>query len=426
MSSNPALGHLYHDDSISNALTLLDVKEKMRTRVINARESKCLDTFTKSLDTAKEICKRRNDWEQRDLRRQLNAIEWKTPSLTRSLRIESERQKTYRTLQSTLGIVLPKVSPNNSVVSNDKLEGSENLRKTISVSSWSVYYHNEPQTPAGLSRHGSSNSLNNSTCHLRRLSSIHCDEGSKSSNYIKKAEQVTKTLHKLYTQSSERKDKEHKTSVLDVLSKSSIEELEKALFVLRGCEAGDLIEEILKRKGRKFQHKDPGNTNDNYNKSPLSSTKTNSLSTTSNDVTISESDSNDFSIDKCESQYSLIYSRKKSDPFDTATSPESNVSSERGSGRTILSTGQKAKKAQSFLSASEFEEGDKTRFTSSTASNASDSETVTTNMRWTDIFKAPELWKRNKNAWLNKLPNTKNVSLVTLAGKRRTTMLKRR
>ena len=95
MSLNPKLGHLYHDYSITNTITALDAKEKMKTREINARESKYLERYSCVLDRAKYTCRRRNEWEQRNVRKDLENIKTKTMSLDKSLKTESQRLKLF-------------------------------------------------------------------------------------------------------------------------------------------------------------------------------------------------------------------------------------------------------------------------------------------------------------------------------------------
>lgn len=428
MSTNPALGHLYHDQSISSALTALNFQEKMKTRTINAREMKHLDKYTRSIDRAKGVCKRRNEWEQKNLRHQLKTIEWKTPSLARSLRTESERQKNLRPSFSAAKLVLPKLHHCDNIVTTD--ESNDKVgRHPVYVSSWSVYSNGRAQVRSApeLYRKDSVNELDSRSFHPR-YSPDGDDARTRTASFMKKTEQVTKTLHRLYTQSLERKVKEQQTTVLDVLGKESKEELEKALFVLRGTPAGDLIEEILRDKEFVTKQQNDSNNGDlGIESGSVDHIEVNEVIEASNNddgilkfqsnCRVDEGmDTNNYDLDNMKTEmidYSVL---QHGSAISLASVPASKLLRERQS-RT---------KSKNASDVNDMFERDESWFMSSTIANASDTGAIPHGLRWTDIFKTPELWKQNKRRNKYDPFHKKDVSLVTSTGKRRQTMLKKR
>ena len=236
MSLNPTLGHLYHDYSITNSLTALDAKEKMRTREINARESKQLEKYTYVLDRAKNVCQRQNDREQRYVKKDLVNIKTKTVSLDRSLKKESQRLKLFDDIITDDAPV--KNSRAVTFINSKRL--LRNRQQNNFISSKSLYSMvSQEQTNHVRESQFEDTKRNN-------VQSKHVS--SKTTKIARKADQVTKSLHKLYTKSLERRWKDGSKTLFDILSYESNEDLERALFVLRGTHAGNLVEDILKER----------------------------------------------------------------------------------------------------------------------------------------------------------------------------------
>lgn len=456
MSLNPEIGHLYHDGYISNMCITLDVKEKLRTREINARESKYLDKYSHGLDRAKAVCRRRNEWEQRCVRNQLKNIKLKTPSLTESLRRESEREQTRQRATCT-GLVLPNVHGKHTTYTmNDYTYGGKEIERPVFVSSWSVYsnrmlrYHS---APAELDIGNSSDEVQHVTY---RYSLKGGNRRSKMANNIKKTEQVAKTLHKLYTQNVERKRKEQNMTVLDVLGKESKEELEKALFVLRGTIAGDAIEDILKERERVYKQQEGEsvetkmfsmpNSNEHMNRSndvfvtQINNNAAREVTEVSNDA-FRDVQNNNLSIgthlaywgDGREGNEHCKQSNDNMNEVGTLkpTLYSNTVPIQSDSSDSMRFTSsdkllyKRWKLDQEMTNVNEVFERDATWMMSSTLGNASDNGPGRACLRWTDLFKAPELWKQKKTGNVNNKHRSNALTVVTLTGKRRHTMLNR-
>lgn len=439
MSLNPHLGHLYHDGNISNVYTALDVQDNLRTREINARETKYLDKYAQVLDRAKSVCRRRNEWEQTCLRKQLKNIETKTPSLAKSLRLESERLKTCRKDCSNLPDILGNQTANKG---NHHME----QQGRIYVSSWSVYSNSITRNRSAPS----SSRAYDDREHIWDKTDIY-----DVNTALKKAERVTKTLHRLYTQTVKRKLKENQMTVLDVLGKDSKEELEKALFVLRGSPAGEVIENILKEK--EFVSKKRLQSHLIAPDKSDSSEITGDVFITriTSDVTKSDSYSDEtkglIKSNYVENDKDHFFTRNDCSetsfrhPVSTHALPDVFDNSKKNTLASVSSTSNKSassgnlnspeatlspislpqNRVSDLLSINDVFRRDEALVMSSTLANASDIDTAPIQVRWTDLFKTPELWKQNKYANSKKVKIEKNLSLVTLTGKRRQTMLKR-
>lgn len=101
---NPEVSHLYHDSHFSGLSGgTLEARERMRAREVNAREERLLRQQDEHLQQAKEVCRKRSRWEQDSVRRDLRAILERTPTFTRTLRDEKQKNK----LRSRRGQHLP-------------------------------------------------------------------------------------------------------------------------------------------------------------------------------------------------------------------------------------------------------------------------------------------------------------------------------
>ncbi|XP_060558300.1 uncharacterized protein LOC132718602 [Ruditapes philippinarum] len=436
MSSNPDLGHLYHDGNICSVYLKLNVQDQIKTREINAREMKTLDKYSRAMDRAKSVCRINNEWEQNYLRTQLRDIRYKTPSLKKGLRQESQRLKSRRHVPKG-GSQLPNIEHNQNVSGSYSTPSYRERQNPVLISSWSVYSNGAPRNRSAPVL-GSLDVLREQQ--EERAENNMLKTKSKSVGLVKKAEQVTKTLHKLYTDAFKRKSKENNTTVLDVLGKESREELEKALFVLRGSHAGDVIEDILndreyvsKHTVKKSQHND---SSDSSSKSDFDEmindvfvTQSETKNKRSESFVLNEDDyfkdvftQDEFSVGSDQRRFYVQQGKRQNPlfPNDTSLSP---TSKNMRSGETVLSTDKHVSRGtETDDVAAEVFKRDDAWMMSSTLANASDIDSGPS-LRWTDLFKTPELWKQNKKG--NTKTSPKALSLVTLTGKRRQTMIKR-
>ncbi|XP_060072793.1 uncharacterized protein LOC132552621 [Ylistrum balloti] len=364
MSLIPEIGHLYHDFSISNAYTALDAREQLRTRQLNAREDKHLGKYTEVLDKAKDICKRRREWEEDTLRRQLRVLQMKTPSLDRGLRQETERLRRYET----------------SMTSRNNTAGRGMQSRMTSVSEKATLYSH--QWPSHTMMSSPQSSLSRRGVESRRTFTRSTDSSSGSNtrsdqntesqvNFMRRAERVTKELHKLYRRHGERKSSnQHLT---DLLKDNNRELLMKARIFFKDDEATAVLESILsgdhsKRKNGVQFRKDNGLYPDNE--------YTDMLTTVNNDTTTG--------LDRDSSR-------------DPTLMPLLNDVSDTESGPA-----------------------------SSTIANASDNESLINRGRtkWTEIFKTPELWKMYTDRNTSKKKQDAVSSLVTITARYRRTMVR--
>ena len=420
MTMNPRIGHLYHDHSISNAFTALDARESMRTREINAREAKQLEKYSHVIDRARNTCLKHNDLEQRSMRKSLEDIKSKTPSLAKSLYRETDRRrwKDFDRGKGYRGL-------------NDPASSQSTRTKKIqsSVNPWSVF--SQSYTHGGYSetdmcgtndRTGfKSVDVNQISCNLRG------GPLTRSEMLVRKAENITKALHDLYTKGLARKWRENNTTVLEILGKESKEELEKALFLLRGTATGDIIEDILKEKELVSKHSDNRNSlyKNHRNKSGPST-----------DVLITDMFGLDRDIADKGSHESVDSQNqsKNSDPsvdaekvllnLEDVISDQSKLTRWNRASNELTKMTDKTKHVDDKdVDISDIFEKDATWTMSSIIANPSENGLNPRTMKWTQLLKAPELWKTStvKAAVVKK---QKPVSLVTLAGKRRRTLLK--
>ena len=437
MSSNPDLGHLYHDGNICSLYLKLNVQDQIKTREINAREMKTLDQYSRALDRAKSVCRINNEWEQKYLRTQLKDIRYKTPSLTNSLRQESQRLKNER-ISSESGSYLPNIKHNQSISGSFSTPPFKEKQTPILISSWSVYSNCAP-------RNRSAPVFGNLEANRERQKEREENnvQNTKSIGFVKKAEQVSRSLHKLYTQAFERKWKENNTTVLDLLGKESREELEKALFVLRGSRAGDVIEDILndreyvsKNKVQTSQQNGSSGSSTKSEQSEISDdfrTRNNGKSKRSessdgyDDDSFTEALKDEFSLGSDSVKFcgkrdrkDLCRLKETHDDIKLSFKPRNSNCGENGS----IKYNQMRNNDEMDDIAAEVFKRDDAWMMSSTLANASDVDSGPA-LRWTDLFKTPEVWKQNKGNRKNIKQTPKALSLVTLTGKRRHTMMKR-
>ncbi|CAL1541641.1 unnamed protein product [Lymnaea stagnalis] len=85
------MGHLYHDSYFSSLAIELAVKEKLKTREVNAREDRALEQTGRSFDKAKSICEKNTTFERWKVGQSLQRIWERTPGLDNSLKVEKAR-----------------------------------------------------------------------------------------------------------------------------------------------------------------------------------------------------------------------------------------------------------------------------------------------------------------------------------------------
>ena len=460
MSLNPLIGHLYHDFSITNSYTVLDAREKMRTREINARETKYLDKYACSLDKAKLICQNNNEREQRNIRKHLDNITAKTVSLEKGLKRESQRLKLFD------DVIHVAYKTTKSTVLRKSRQTITNKQRHNFVSAKSLYrnIHTEQR---------------NNVQEVERDSVTNQKRTVLPSNTVKllrKADSITKTLHTLYTKKLEKRWKHTNRTISDVLNSESNEELEKALFVLRGTHAGTLIEDILRerawiRRNRPESYKsrnwsqsssDSNHGNNDYvgdnvfvtelnvrdgmeRMSLVADNKTNTLAHSSEQLNklpkvsnganwnnkieteiqgTSIPVGNNMTIKADNDCVDEISSDEKTElPEIIATNPWQSVSLSQVSDKT------KDNDVRSWINISDvnldikdiFERDDPDSM-SSTIVNPSENEYAPT-MKWREIFKTPEVWKQTKLV-AQKIKKPTPISLVKVHGQYRQTMLK--
>ncbi|KAH9489504.1 hypothetical protein Btru_046902 [Bulinus truncatus] len=85
------ISHLYHDSHFTSMAIELAVKEKLRTREMNAREDRALEVTSQGYNRAKLICERNGSFEKWRVGQSLRKIRQRTPGLDNSLAVEKAR-----------------------------------------------------------------------------------------------------------------------------------------------------------------------------------------------------------------------------------------------------------------------------------------------------------------------------------------------
>lgn len=237
MSLNPAIGHLYHDFSISNAYTALDAKEKFRTRQINAREDKQLGKYNKSLERAKTICKRRREWETLLIRQQLKAIHSRTPSLDRGLKQEEERRKRFNEQKTkstgNLSRNTTSLGTRNSVTSYRS--GTTGTRSSL----FNIDGSYSKNTCNGVFT-GDDDDVFDDYVFKSLPNQINTEDSNK---FIKRSEHVTRALDKVYRRHRERTASN--LNAWEILKQDNADILDNARVYLKDTDTLRMLETIL-------------------------------------------------------------------------------------------------------------------------------------------------------------------------------------
>lgn len=178
--------HLYHDAAISNNFSSLEAKDKLKARQQQAREEKQLKKFHKTLERAHTVLIKRQDWEKSNVEQDLNIIKLKTPSLNKGLRREedAENSKVEKLpIISKSSNSLVKSFLSESASSSRSSNGKPSLRRNVSMRSPDLRYSADvvPMEPKDFSLSDDSATV-----------------------YMKKANIVTRNLHRLYKRKQER------------------------------------------------------------------------------------------------------------------------------------------------------------------------------------------------------------------------------
>ncbi|XP_013062700.2 uncharacterized protein LOC106052006 [Biomphalaria glabrata] len=85
------MGHLYHDSYFSSMAIELAVKERLKTREVNAREDRALQQTSQSFNRASLICQKNQSYEKWRVGQSLRKIRERSPGLDSSLALEKAR-----------------------------------------------------------------------------------------------------------------------------------------------------------------------------------------------------------------------------------------------------------------------------------------------------------------------------------------------
>lgn len=250
----PELGHLYHDSSISNSSVILDAKEYLKTREINAREQRHLGQLSKYLDRAKTASEKVKNHEKWCVRESLRALHIKTPTIEKGLQRETERLRRMRErYQEELspvsnGVHGSRVPSGYSRSASDFMfmpysERSSRLSRlnpsifpklsspAVAVTSPGSVYHST--TLPSRQRFSSSSCKADRKFYLKKAVPVGKPKPQNSgANFVRRADHVVKSLHRLYRRFIEREEKQRGKHIFDVLDPSSQGILDRARMVL--------------------------------------------------------------------------------------------------------------------------------------------------------------------------------------------------
>lgn len=335
--------HLYHDAAISNNFTALEAKDKLKTRQQQARVEKQLERFHRTLERAHTVLIKRQDWEKNSIEQDLSIIKLKSPSLNKGLKREenSKVKKLPSITKSSNSLVNSFLTECAS--SDNSSKGKKSSSRPASLKWPDIRYSAEvlPMHPEDSNPNDTSETV-----------------------YMKKANVVTRNLHRLYKRKQERL--------------SYIQEAAK----------------VLKNNQQLFPEK--------KDMPPSSSQKKLSRKNTDNETVdgISISSRNSENQEGCLSPHGEVES------FDEGLRSNSKVDNTHFLFRRYSNVSTPG---------------------SSVLANASDtdSEFDDKHNKWTDIFRIPEMWKvfdgRKK---IQVITEPAPPALMTIRGKLRKTLLK--
>ncbi|XP_071163062.1 uncharacterized protein [Mytilus edulis] len=384
---NFGIEHLYHDADISSNFTSLDAKEKMRTRQAHAREEKQLKRFNTTLERAHTVLIKRQDWEKNNIQQELHIIKLKSASLDKGLKKEEEAELIKRARK------LPAITKSsNSLVKSNFSDSSSNGSTT--------------QRSHSFRRHGTITSVD-----LRYSAEVNFTPSVETNPpidivtvYMKKADVVTRNLHRLYKRKQERNS--YIKEAVKIIRQNNSVLLDEAKLYTRNKELlKDL--ELHKQKERSSSEK-------------TTEREIRDVDEASTSVTFEIHNKDDNSLNKESNSVNKkgniinkegnIQNAEENIDCDNVIIEDSNISSEVVPDDiiddvTVLPDVEPASSVVANPSESGSDFDDK-------------------NAKWTDIFKIPEMWKvfdgRKKVKQITKPP----PALVTLRGKLRKTLLR--
>ncbi|VDI42255.1 Hypothetical predicted protein [Mytilus galloprovincialis] len=378
---NFGIEHLYHDADISSNFTSLDAKEKMRTRQAHAREEKQLKRFNTTLERAHTVLIKRQDWEKNNIQQELHIIKLKSASLGKGLKKEEEAELIKRARK------LPAITKSsNSLVKSNFSDSSSNGSTT--------------QRSHSFRRHGTITSVD-----LRYSAEVNFTPSVETNPpidivtvYMKKADVVTRNLHRLYKRKQERNS--YIKEAVKIIRQNNSVLLDEAKLYTRNKELlKDL--ELHKQKQRSSSEK-------------TTEREILVVDKASTSVTFDGNNKDDFSINKEDTilikKGNIINKEGNIQNAEVKIDSDIDISSEEVPNDiiddvTVLPDIEPASSVVANPSESGSDFDDK-------------------NAKWTDIFKIPEMWKvfdgRKKVKQITKPP----PALVTLRGKLRKTLLR--
>lgn len=378
---NFGIEHLYHDADISSNFTSLDAKEKMRTRQAHAREEKQLKRFNSTLERAHTVLIKRQDWEKNNIEQELHIIKLKSASLGKGLKKEEEAELIKRAQK------LPAITKSsNSLVKSNFSDSSSNESTT--------------QRSHSFRRHGTITSVD-----LRYSAEVNFTPSVETNPpidivtvYMKKADVVTRNLHRLYKRKQERNS--YIKEAVKIIRQNNSVLLDEAKLYTRNKELlKDL--ELHKQKQRSSSEKTTERGILVVDKASTS-------------VTFDGNNKDDFYINKEDTivikKGNIINKERNIQNAEVKIDSDIDISSEEVPNDiiddvTVLPDIEPASSVVANPSESGSDFDDK-------------------NAKWTDIFKIPEMWKvfdgRKKVKQITKPP----PALVTLRGKLRKTLLR--
>ncbi|XP_076098899.1 uncharacterized protein LOC143068597 [Mytilus galloprovincialis] len=378
---NFGIEHLYHDADISSNFTSLDAKEKMRTRQAHAREEKQLKRFNTTLERAHTVLIKRQDWEKNNIQQELHIIKLKSASLGKGLKKEEEAELIKRARK------LPAITKSsNSLVKSNFSDSSSNGSTT--------------QRSHSFRRHGTITSVD-----LRYSAEVNFTPSVETNPpidivtvYMKKADVVTRNLHRLYKRKQERNS--YIKEAVKIIRQNNSVLLDEAKLYTRNKELlKDL--ELHKQKQRSSSEK-------------TTEREILVVDKASTSVTFDGNNKDDFYINKEDTivikKGNIINKEGNIQNAEVKIDSDIDISSEEVPNDivddvTVLPDIEPASSVVANPSESGSDFDDK-------------------NAKWTDIFKIPEMWKvfdgRKKVKQITKPP----PALVTLRGKLRKTLLR--
>jgi hypothetical protein len=219
--------HLYHDLNFSESSLMLDAKEKLQTREKNNREDRYLDKYKSIIDRAKTICKRRNEWDQLNIRYQLRIIKGRTPSLERGLQREMQR---FRDIEEALHVAMltgpgnkSRAVPHHGLMKGTRASQAKLTQRKVATE--------EQKKPIYVD-----------------TTMMRFDHRNENTSFRNRTKQITRMLHRVYVRTAHRNQDFDSISAMNKLKRETREAVMKAKVYLKYDEALDNLNDILEAK----------------------------------------------------------------------------------------------------------------------------------------------------------------------------------